>query len=503
MFYGQFWGAYGDPDRHTKDFEVVATANGAKVRIEAAEDLGDAYYQVYVNNAYSGSVWCAEGYTSDWLNVNVPTAGSASIVCFRIGAQPLGDNSLQSRHEEEAPKQVKAVWSWAYETLGTPDNAKLTSWTIAGLRRLQTIQTDKITRGEVPVAITVTGGTATVEVGTLCSGSGAVGGSVTLSAINESGVSGSVTVAADTTTGTATLKARWPKSMRILRDTTNPPTTIIETVPFNGADNGELVDTTILTPATYYYAYQGISDTDDIGTKSTAESIAVTGAPDAPEDLAYVSGNAATTTVGWEASDTVGATYNIYIQNVDDDFLNTYTPSATAAAGATSKQLPAITGYPGRAQVLVRAESGGIEEKNGTILALDYDASGVYIAKRPNAPVIRAVTVSSGLSMAVACTYTTNDESASPASLQLFTRTPSGSYNFTSPDATASLGTESGGVRTGTVSATKVTDGWYFATVKTVTSGGVQCDGNAPEVAVYVSDDDISAPVGTFTLTRG
>jgi len=503
MFLGQQFGAFGRPDNHVKNLEVVTTANGARVRIEAAENLGDAYYQVYINNVYSGAVWCPEGLNSDWVNVIVPTAGGASVVVFRAGSNPIFDNSQFASFVEEAPRQVTATWVWTYESLGTVDDTKLTNWITAGLRKIQTLPASLATRGAVPVSLVVSGGTATVNLGTIASGSGAVGTTVTLTAINNSGVSGSVDVAADAVTASSTFAARWPESMRVLRDTTSPPSTVIETVKYNGDDTGLKVDGDILDIDTYYYAFQAISDTDDIGDQSAPVAIAVTGAPEAPSDLAYTSGNAAATTIGWTVSPTAGATYNVYLQQIGDLFMNGETPTQTLVAGSTSTILPAITGYAGRAQVLVRAELGGIEELNGDFLLLDYDSSGDYISKRPNVPAIRSVTVSSGLSIDVSATYTIDDEKATADALQLFVRTPTGVYDFTTPDTSGTLNASIGGVRSGSISAVMVADGWYYVTLKTATSGGVQCDGDAPEVAVYISDDNLSAPVGEFTLSRG
>ncbi len=504
MFFGQTWGAFGDPDKHISNLEAVATPSGAKVRIKASTGLGDAYYQVYVNNVFAGAVWCPEGLTSDWINVVVPTAGSPSIVCFRVGSQPFGDNSEFARLEEEAPQQVTANWSWDYEVLGTPDSLKLTSWTVAGLRKVLMQPTDRTTRGEVPVSMTVSGSTATINVGTLASGSGSLGTTVTLTAINDSGVSGSVAVAADAVTAEATLSARWPEKMRILRDTTSPPTTTIDTVRYDEEDNGKKVDEDVLTAGTYYYALTAISDTDDVGDQSSPTTIVVAGAPDAPEDLAYVSGGASATNISWTASTTSGATYNIYVQNPDDEYMDTETATQTAVAGSTGATLPAITGAPGRAQVLVRAEKSGVEEKNGDFLTIDYTNTGVYIPERPNAPEIRSVIVSDGLTLGATITYTSKDEKATPATVELYTRLPSGSYDFDTPDASVALSTAGvGGIRKALASSTKTADGWYYVTAKSVTAGDVSSDGNAPEVAVYLSDDNLAAPVGTFELTRG
>jgi len=350
--------------------------------------------------------------------------------------------------------------------------------------------------------MTVDGGTATVQVGNIASGSGSVGGSITLTEINSSGITGSVTVDAAAVSGDAVLSFRWPAFMRILRDQTSPPTSIISTAIYNGGDTGSFIDPDTLDAGTYYYAFQAISDTDDIGDKSTPQTINVTGAPDAPDNLAYVSGDAAATLISWEESETVGATYNIYVANPDDPYLDTTTPTQTAVTGSTGAALDAITGYPGTAQVLVRAEFSGTEELNGDILFIEYDSSGVYVDKRPNIPSISSIDVASGLQINVAGNYNPSGEEGEGASLQLFIRDPDGSYDFTTPDDTVALGTSINGYKFATLTASK-TIGWYYVTLKAITSTGVQCTGQSAEVAVYVSDLNAVAPTGSFTLTRG
>jgi hypothetical protein len=502
MYYGQPFGAFGDPDKHIKSMEIEPTGSGARVRILAAPNLGNAYYQVYVNNVFGGSIWCAEGVTSEWLNLVISGSDSASIVAFRIGASPDFDNSSFAALDEEAPQKVTASWTWPYEVIGTPDNTDLTAWSLSNLLKAQVNQGDLETRGILSVTMEVSGGTATVTVGDIASGSGAVGGAVTLTALNSSGVTGSVTVDAGAVTGSGNLAVRWPKSMQILRDQVDPPTTVIATSPYIDGDTGGMVDPDTLAVGTYYYAFRAISDTDDIGDKSASTTITVSGAPVAPTDLAYVSGNAAATVVSWTASTTAGATYNIYIANPDDDYLDTETPAATAIAGSTGATLPAITGYPGTAQVLVRAELGGVEELNGDILYIEYDASGARVNPRPNEPSVTSVSVSSGLQISAVGSYDPSGEDGAGTSLQLFVRTPSGSYNFALPDDTTALGAEINGYKSATMTSTEAV-GWHYITMKAVTAAGTQSVGYAPEVAVYVSDVNAAAPTGTFTLSRG
>jgi len=289
--------------------------------------------------------------------------------------------------------------------------------------------------------------------------------------------------------------------MNILRDPTDPPSTVVGSSPFNDSPSAEYLDTG-LSVGSYYYALQAVSDTDDTGTAQSSTLIAVTGAPGAVSDLAYASGNYTNTIVSFAGSSTAGATYNVYLKQPDDLFLDTTAPAASAGAGSTQVTLPTITGYAGTAQVLIRAVSGGIEEKNFDILTLEYDASGDYVEQRPNTPSISDVQVSSGRTLTATGTYNPDAEAGTATQLALFSRTPSGSYNFSSAEETAALGSEVAGLKRASLTAT-LANGWHYITAKAVTDSGVQSDGNSAEIAVYLSDADLSAPTGAFTLSRG
>jgi len=291
--------------------------------------------------------------------------------------------------------------------------------------------------------------------------------------------------------------------MSILRGTSNPPTASIGSVSYNGNAQTEYVDKTELAAGTYYYAFQATSDTEDVGDKSTAQAIVVTGAPVAPEGIDYTSGNAAATVISFTGSTTPTATYNIYIQNPDDEFLDTSTPAMTRPAGSTTATLPAVTGYPGTVKVLVRALLGGVEELNGQVFLIEYDASGVYVAQRPNTAQIATVGVTSGLTLNVRGVYDSTDEVGTATQLQLFTRTPTTAYNFATIADSTALSGNMDGIKRATLNKTLTVDGWYYVTIKAATASGHQSLQESPEVLVYVSDENITAPTGTFTLSRG
>jgi hypothetical protein len=472
-----------------------------RVRLKASEFIGAWYFQVYVNSSLAGLVFCPDNEYSEWTRLILPSGpDDYNIVAVFVGSESTIDQRHVVRYYEVGGGYVKAEWAWEYETLGTADIATLTGWSVAGLAVGNTQPGSRTTRRSLPVSLAVSGGTATITLGNLASGSGAVGSTVTLTALSGSVVSGSVAVAAGAVTATGSLVIRYPEYMDILRGPTDPPSASVGTVYYDLNPTAEYIDNP--DAGTYYYALRATSDTDDTGDTQTAQAVTVTGLPDAPSDIAYDSGNAAATVITWTASATVGATYNIYVQSIGDEYLDTVTPAATAIAGATSATLPAQTGAPGSITIVVRAELGGVEEKNLNTLTVEYDALGAVVADRPNTPTVDSIDVSSGLTASVIVSYNGKDEAATPATVNLYTRTLTGSYNFGSVDASASIVAGITGTSSATVSYTFPASGWYYVTAKAATAGGVESASSATETAVYVSDTNISAPTGTFTATR-
>ena len=146
----------------------------------------------------------------------------------------------------------------------------------------------------------------------------------------------------------------------------------------------------------------------------------------------------------------------------------------------------------------------GVEEENGVVLDLEFDAAGAFVAPRPNAPEIADVVVDNGLTLNLRGVYRTSREKATPTTLKLCVRTPTGSYNWSSPQASGILGAENAqGLRIATLSYAVPAPGLYYLALKAQTAGGVQSADASSEMLVYVSDVDAAAPtVFEFALAR-
>jgi hypothetical protein len=168
--------------------------------------------------------------------------------------------------------------------------------------------------------------------------------------------------------------------------------------------------------------------------------------------------------------------------------------------------LPAISGYAGLARVILRATDGGVEEKNLAVLELEFTAAGAYVLPRPNTPQLRVdgIAVTGGLTAGVTALYDPAGEKGVATKLQLFTRTPSGSYNYAAPADEENLAA-SGVLRGASLSKTFAVAGWYYLRVLAATAAGVQSDpADAPERLLWVSAENLPAPAyPRATVSRG
>ncbi|MFQ5409629.1 MAG: hypothetical protein ACE5FI_14565, partial [Anaerolineales bacterium] len=261
-----------------------------------------------------------------------------------------------------------------------------------------------------------------------------------------------------------------------------------------------------LSAGTYYYRTEYISDTGDEGAETATETIVIPGPPEPPSSLAYSSGAAAATVLSFVASPTSGATYRAYLMQPGGASINFGAPAATAPVGSTTITLPALTGYPGTAYVVVRAvSSGGAEEVNGEVLALEYDALGSYVVQRPNTPTVTLWDVTAGNTLQVAAGYDPTDEAGIATQIHLCTRTPSGSYTWTAPDATAALVASAvhPGAKTASLQILGAVNGWHYFALKSATAAGMQSASASAEILVYIDTTDLSAPSVDTDISRG
>lgn len=374
-----------------------------------------------------------------------------------------------------------------------------------------------------------------------------------------SGVAGHVTVSpAVASVSGAALYARWPAAAKIRRGASTPPAEVVAVACFRGQEGVRWTEPSELAAGTYYYRLTAVSDTGEDGAESDVVSVTLSGAPRPPTGLAYLEGGAADTVLQFLSSPTEGAAYRAYLQppgaaplNLDDAPCATasshplwlaghayvlgemvapsvwngrryectcagttgpsapawpLTPGATVADGsvewtcrAYQMALPAVTGCPGVARVLLRAVKDGVEERNLDSLELEYDAGGDYVPPRPNVPGLdtRRLSVADGLTLTVRGVYSSQGQRGGATELRMFTRPLGGAYDYAEPVATAALSAVGpNGLQTATLIHAFSAAGWRYVRLLAATAAGTLSDpAGAPEALVYVSTAAAPAPV--------
>lgn len=406
------------------------------------------------------------------------------------------------------------------------ESGQLTSWSLTGLKRFANVKPVPYRPlwGQLAVTIANSGGTYTVTLKldniTIASGSRVGNGSVTLSASNSSGVSGSVTITftGEVTSG-AYLVARWPASIKMHHRITTPfaapdfPRTAEGTLYDDGRQNVYKYRSGILAAGTYYVVPHQVDEggNESTGIAGGGSTVVLVTPPEAAGTPVYASGGAAATTINFAASATPGSTYNIYDSNITD-LLDVETVTAThiAGSGTLSEVLPALTdlNFTGVRLVLVRAVSspGGIEEKSLKILKIEYDA-GVVVQPRPPAPGVGQGVSTSGRTLTIPFAIDTAEQLAAAASIELFLAAiPSGggapTFNYASPDATLAAPAAVGTIIQGTISVTAGANVDRYYALRTKTAGGVQSDNTEYYGPVRLTTADFIDPA-SFTVREG
>jgi hypothetical protein len=344
---------------------------------------------------------------------------------------------------------------------------------------------------------------------------------ITLTEQNNSGLSGSVTLAYSADFAAAAgvyLLVRWPEQYIVASDTVD-----VLTVADPGLANTLEARVSGLSAGAHSLTVAAVTDTGERGAASSAATVTIPAELAAPDDLARLSGDAAACVVRFRASTTApGLVHRAYVANCGA-VVNTLSIAATAtstddgswAAGTvytvgafrrpvawnglryevTAREgdyksgasqptwpttegatvvdnhvtwtcrgytitLPAITGYAGTAEMRLTAVQGGVEDGQAVTLWLEFDAGGVFVEPRPNDPTASVADID-GRALTVAYLYRAGGEAASPDTVELYLIAEGASPAWGTPDATQAIAAESAGQRRGTIVATASADGFF------------------------------------------
>lgn len=514
MRYGSPWSAgWGQPEDMVVDRRVVPVGPRFDIWFTPHSGYGNAWFGIYRDAKFIKNVYAREGVPT---YVSVPRDRGQtrqSILVLRIGCYAdvtYAIRRVARTYESDNAARFTLDWTWTPEVIGAiGDNGKTSSWAFSSGLTWKSVLKDPSmrTRGYYNVTLEVSGSDITIagDSGgtTKFSGTGSFPGSISLTG----DITGSVTVASGATSATGVkVYVRWPHHMAIKRNVSGPNYVEVDSVLFNQEDVASWTETSDLAAGGQNYKLRPYSDTGDAGTESGVLGGTIPQHPEPPTNLAYVSGDASATDISWTASVTSGVTYNVYVGQPGLP-VDLTTPAATGVTGTTTT-LPALTGYPGIATVIVRTVKSGGEEKNSEILFLEYDGSGNYVPPRPNTPAIDAASaaVTGGTTLDITGVYDPTNQAGVATKLQLFKRTPTGSYDFTTVDAEAALTASPFHItaKTADLSFSFSSAGFYYVTLKAATADDVQSTDPSDEVLVYVSAVDAAAPTDTaISVSRG
>lgn len=498
MLWGMPWSVFwGDPEDFI--YNVKASILGSALTVKFYVQSGyDGYYTLYIDGIKQG----APAYFASGIQQSLSGAIAYSETKHVFSIVPQGawsadifDLSFQTdiwengRVDRLKAKITAAPDQFAFGT----GSAQFSSWALTGINRFINCapSTNSSTWGTLNVTMTTNAGihTVTLDVNGFGQASGTVNGdgSITFTALNGSGIGGTVALVytGNIAAGVTVVNA-FPASYPVYWKTST------FTAPdFPRAYNGIVYDdghsslftyrSTSLVAGTYYEVSHQI---DECGNESSnldggGTPITLVGAPPAAGPSSYLSGGATgpATTIAFAASSDNTSTYNIY-DSLVSGFLSLLAANDSHAAGSgtINHTLAAISGtFTGTRYVLVRAVKGGIEEGNLQTLAMTY-VNGVVQALAPPAPAVTNAPRRSGRTVTLAVSIDTNEQLVAPTQVCIFLYAWPGVPDYTTPTSTTNI---SASAKVGSnynldVSATAGADGVYGVAVRTKSAAGTQ-----------------------------
>jgi len=393
----------------------------------------------------------------------------------------------QLDYESDKGKALLFTWDAEIEELEVHgDNGQLSGWSLSGLERFTNCRPvpGNPQHGRIDVELSNSGSTRTLTLSlngqVLASGSRSGDGSITLAEQNESGLSGSATVAytANLVLGDAYLEARWARSyeLHIALAASWPlsfPRSAELTVYDTGRGNRIAARYLPASIGTWEYLIRAVSDTGVAGTNTgSMGSVVVPGRPEAPGAISLQStpGNYSNTKIQFAKSATGGVSYRYYASDALDEPLNWYTPivpaSESIGASTVLTTLPAFPNGTGKIRLCVVAVASGVESAR-QFFTIEY-ASGAIVLPRPSAPGFR-IKSKSGRTVTVEYTYDTAREKGTGYQVRGYLYDEAGVVAVTGSPVSLASGT----LVTGTLTLTASGDGWFSVLVKTETFGGL------------------------------
>ena len=508
MIYGQAWTVpYGDPADFLLDYQVLDNGSGGvDITASAATGYGNLWWLLIVDGTVQATVFLAEGATKRFSGVydSARTTHAVSLYCLGEWTSPADVDPFmtQTYFTTDKGQFVQLDFDGVMvPTEADNDLDQFSAWALAGLARFSNCETAaRLTQARLEIVLATVGGvhTLTLYMGTvaIASGSRSGNGTITLTALNGSGVTGSVSLAYSADLPAASVAyvcARWATSYTVTVG--GVAATVYD--PGRGTRFSAVVGP--LAAGSQAYSVLGISDTGITGSAATG-TITVPGRPEAPGELNVTfTGAWNNTVVSFAASATAGATYALYQSGALDGPINHDDIAATHAAGSgvIAWTIPNLAGAAaGTRRVMIVAVNGGVEDAARRVINIEYDASGNIVSLRPNAPgfALRATSpATGGLTVNVTYVYDAANQAGLATLVKLYVvKEPYSSIG--AGETPVALAAAINGISRGVLSKAVAGAGWYKVLVRASTSAGTLSNNATLSPQIYLSDAVPAAP---------
>lgn len=504
----------GDHEMGVLDFswQDNGSGRGFTGSMQPATGYGNHFWAIVCDGSPQYIDYFPEGKVTAIAGAYDPLRTSA----HQVSIEPLGDWDTDSGVDISVQQEYfvldKGAWiefdfqAVIEDVKAYGDSGQFSSWSISGLQRWGTVRRANGGQNKTEACLDLSMSTAasvhTVSLSLngylVAQGARTGNGSVTLSAQNNSGVSGTValTYSADIAlTAGATFNARWAAQYLVtcgsLNTTYNDP----------GLGNNLSVKIGPFAAGTYAYSIKAVSDSGVQGTAASG-NVTIPGRPNAPTNLRYTGTDHTNTVVLWNAPSGSIDGYNVYDSALDMP-TDTNDPIAFVAAGTTQYAMPDLGAGSGTRRVIVASTKSGVEDGQRKTIKIEYSA-GNPVPGRPNDPSFSFLSVTGGNAINIQYVYDSTAQKGVGAFAQLFL-VPEGVTlaDNAAADASQALGTPIGRIYRGKISATTaagvtLTAGWYQPCVRVATSGSESWN-----IALFVGAASWSGGVATITYTLG
>lgn len=486
--------APGDEDMIVLDFDWTDNGSGSgfKGYMQPTSGYGNHWWATVVDGAAQTIQYFPEGQFTPIGGTYDSTLTSHSVSMKQLGdwADALNvDVSIDQTYftsdkgasvQFDFPASVDEV-----EAIG--DSGQFATWAIIGLSRWKTVRPtgNGLPKTEACMDLTMSSAGAVHTVSLSMNGyliaQGTINGngSVTLTAQNNSGVSGTVvlTYSADIALNAATFNVRWASSYTVVCGA------LSTTVKDTGIGDTLTAKLGPLAAGNQSWSITANSDTGVVGTALTG-NVTVPGRPVAPSGLVYVSGDSTATVIRWTESTTASSFSRVYDSELNGptDTIDAAIDNIAGVGGVKTQTLATLgAGVTGERRIIVESVLGSVESGARKILKINYIA-GVVVLPRPNAPTWSIKSVTGGTNANISFQYNATGQAGVATKIDLYL-VPAGSAapaDGATVDTEIALPSAVKNISVGTITATTynggtpLTTGWYQACVRAKTAAGTR-----------------------------